>query len=142
MLTIKKRGPLALGARPGFCGADFQVCCVAGFPTRLRDADSEIGGTAGFGNLRYHRPLADSARYFQKMRRALALALVVAAALCLTACGPPGPRALHKGDRLVESGNFDEAVGVLSQAVNQLSNDPPARAQATPTPITSRRGRS
>jgi tetratricopeptide (TPR) repeat protein len=64
------------------------------------------------------------------MRRALALALVVAAALCLTACGPPGPRALHKGDRLVESGNFDEAVGVLSQAVNQLSNDPPARAQA------------
>jgi hypothetical protein len=28
-----------------------------GFTTRLRDADSEIGGTAGSGDLRYHRRL-------------------------------------------------------------------------------------
>jgi tetratricopeptide (TPR) repeat protein len=65
-----------------------------------------------------------------KKRGRRALAFVAAAGLGLTACGPPATRALHKGDRLVESGNFDAAIGVLSQAVNLLTNEPPVRAQA------------
>jgi tetratricopeptide (TPR) repeat protein len=60
-----------------------------------------------------------------KKRGPRALAIVAAACLSLTACGPPGARALQKGSRLIENTNYDQAVLVLSQAVNLLTNDPP-----------------
>ena len=66
-----------------------------------------------------------------KKRGRHALAIVAAACLFLTACGPPGPRALRKGDRMVQSGKFEEAIEELSLATNYLANDPkPVRARA------------
>jgi tetratricopeptide (TPR) repeat protein len=59
-------------------------------------------------------------------RRALGLA--AAACLFLTACGPPGPRALHRGDREVQEGKFGDAIATLSTATNFLAHD------ATPNP--------
>jgi len=54
-----------------------------------------------------------------KKRGRLAPALV-AACLVLTGCGPPGFRALHKGDRLIESGKYDQAIETLKTATNLL----------------------
>ena len=59
------------------------------------------------------------------------LALVAAACLVLTGCGPPGLRALRKGDRLVQSGKYDEAIEALTQATNLLANEAlPVQAKA------------
>jgi tetratricopeptide (TPR) repeat protein len=60
-----------------------------------------------------------------KKRGRCTFALVAAACLSLTACGPPATRALRKGDRLIQETNYDEAITVLSRAVNLLSNNPP-----------------
>jgi len=51
-------------------------------------------------------------------------ALVSMAAL--TACGPPGPRALLKGERLIREGRYDQAIEKLQQATQLL----PRNAQA------------
>jgi tetratricopeptide (TPR) repeat protein len=59
-----------------------------------------------------------------KKRGRFALALVAAACLSLTACGPPGVRALHRGDRLIQETNYEAAIAELSQAVTLLTNDP------------------
>ncbi len=61
----------------------------------------------------------------------LAPAIVVAACLVLTGCGPPGFRALHKGDRLVQSGKYDEAIQTLQLATNLLGKEAlPVQAKA------------
>jgi tetratricopeptide (TPR) repeat protein len=66
-----------------------------------------------------------------KKRGRCALAIAAAACLLLTGCGPPGVRALHKGDRLVQSGKYDEAIEALTQATNLLANASlPVRAKA------------
>ena len=54
----------------------------------------------------------------------LALVFVASASLLLTACGPPGLRALHKGDRMIKSGNYDAAIEALQTATNLLSKEP------------------
>ena len=54
-------------------------------------------------------------------RRALALAAAAAVCLALTGCGPPGLRALRRGDRLVQSGKYEEAIKALTQATNLLA---------------------
>jgi tetratricopeptide (TPR) repeat protein len=59
-----------------------------------------------------------------KKRGRCMLALVAAACLSLTACGPPGTRALHKGDELIRETNYDAAIGELSHALSLLTNDP------------------
>jgi tetratricopeptide (TPR) repeat protein len=52
-----------------------------------------------------------------------ALAIVAAACLLLTGCAPPGIRALRKGDRLVQSGKYSEAIEALTRATNLLGKD-------------------
>src|SRR5438034_5207096 len=47
-------------------------------------------------------------------------------AFCLTACGPPGPRALLRGERLIRDGKYDKAIQKLQQATQLL----PRNAQA------------
>ena len=54
----------------------------------------------------------------------LALVFVASASLLLTACGPPGLRALHKGDRMIKSGNYDAAIEALQTATNLLAKEP------------------
>jgi tetratricopeptide (TPR) repeat protein len=66
-----------------------------------------------------------------KKRGGSALAIVAAACLVLTGCAPPGYRALHKGDRLVQSGKYAEAIEALKQATNLLAKEGlPAQAKA------------
>jgi tetratricopeptide (TPR) repeat protein len=59
-----------------------------------------------------------------KKRGRAAAACVAAVCWVLAGCGPPGIRALHKGDRLVQSGKYAQAVEVLERATNQLAKDP------------------
>ena len=66
-----------------------------------------------------------------KKRGRWAFAILAAACLVLTGCAPPGYRALHKGDRLVQSGKYQETVEALMQATNLLALEAaPARAKA------------
>ncbi len=59
------------------------------------------------------------------------LSVIVVSATFLTACGPPGPRALQKGERLVAAGKFPEAVAKFEEATKLLTNAPAAeQAQA------------
>ena len=57
-----------------------------------------------------------------KKRGPLAPAFL-AACLVLTGCGPPGIRALHKGDNLIASGKYAEAIETLKSATNLLARD-------------------
>ncbi len=60
-----------------------------------------------------------------------ALSVGAAACLLLTGCGPPGPRALRRGDNLLKQGQYDEAISALREAVESLSHNPtPVQAQA------------
>ena len=59
-----------------------------------------------------------------KKRSFALLVLAVISAAALTACGPAGPRDLHKGERLIQSGEFAEAVPVLEEGVRLLRNSP------------------
>lgn len=52
-----------------------------------------------------------------------AMALVV---FVLTGCGPPGPRAVLKGERLIREGKYDAAVAQLQEAIRLI----PTNAQA------------
>ena len=54
------------------------------------------------------------------------LLLCLLATFCLTACGPPGPRALLKGERLIRDGKYDKAISKLQEATQLL----PKSAQA------------
>jgi tetratricopeptide (TPR) repeat protein len=53
---------------------------------------------------------------------------LVLAAVGLTGCGEPGPKALQEGDRFVQAGHFAEAVGQLKIATAQvpISTNAPA----------------
>jgi len=51
---------------------------------------------------------------------------IIVGSLTLTACGPPGPRALIKGERLVREGKYADAVTQLERATQLL----PKKAQA------------
>ncbi len=60
-----------------------------------------------------------------------ALAIAAAACFVLTGCGPPGFRALRRGDRLVQSGKYDEAISALTEATNLLAKEAlPVQAKA------------
>jgi tetratricopeptide (TPR) repeat protein len=65
----------------------------------------------------------------KKGRRALQLLAVILVA-GLTACGPPGPRDLRKGERLINAGRYADAVPVLTEAVQLLRGTTPT-VQAT-----------
>ena len=65
-----------------------------------------------------------------KKRRCALQVLAVISVASLTACGPPGPRDLRKGERLIEGGQFAEAIPVLDEA-RQLLADAPGTVQAT-----------
>jgi tetratricopeptide (TPR) repeat protein len=58
--------------------------------------------------------------------RALPLFFALASAVLLTGCGPPGPTALHKGDRLIQEGDYEGAIAELKDATQLLAHYPPA----------------
>src|SRR5438034_1241041 len=49
--------------------------------------------------------------------------LAVLAVVFLTACRPPGPRALLDGDRLIREGKYPEAIAKLQTATKLLPNN-------------------
>lgn len=55
-----------------------------------------------------------------KNRAGAKLASFLAIAILLSACAPPGPRALLKGKKLLESGNASAAVAELQQATGLM----------------------
>lgn len=58
-------------------------------------------------------------------------AILILAATFLTACGPPGPRALSQGQQLLSAGKTTEAIEKFDHAVQLLGPDSPqAQAQA------------
>ena len=61
-----------------------------------------------------------------KKRSCALQVLAVISVASLTACGPPGPRDLHKGEQLIESGQFAAAIPILNEAVQLLHGAPPA----------------
>jgi tetratricopeptide (TPR) repeat protein len=64
-------------------------------------------------------------------KRSLPAFAFLAACLVLTGCGPPGVRALHKGDHLIQSGKYQEAVETLKRATNLLAGEAlPLQAKA------------
>ena len=50
------------------------------------------------------------------------------ALLVLTGCGPPGVRALHRGDRLVQEGQYADAIEPLQEAAADLTKTSPLAA--------------
>lgn len=52
-------------------------------------------------------------------------ALAVISLIGLTACGPPGPRDLRKGERLIQSRQFAEAITVLEEGRDLLRGSSP-----------------
>ncbi len=58
-----------------------------------------------------------------KNRTADGFVFILALVLLLTGCGPPGPRALLDGKRLLDKGEFDEAAGKLKTAATLLSTN-------------------
>lgn len=61
----------------------------------------------------------------KKRRRALQILAALALAN-LTACGPPGARDLHQGQRLIDNNQFKEAIPVLADGARALQTQPPA----------------
>ncbi|HEY3854167.1 MAG TPA: tetratricopeptide repeat protein [Verrucomicrobiae bacterium] len=55
-----------------------------------------------------------------------ALFVVGVTAAFLTACGPPGSRDLHRGEKALQSGDYDSAITKFSDAVRTLSSAPPS----------------
>ena len=64
-----------------------------------------------------------------KKRSCVLQVLAVISIASLTACGPPGSRDLHKGEQLIESGQFAAAIPILNEAV-QILRGAPATVQA------------
>jgi tetratricopeptide (TPR) repeat protein len=60
----------------------------------------------------------------KKRRRALQILALISLA-SLTACGPRGPRDLRKGERLIKSGHYAEAIPVLNEGLQLLNGAPP-----------------
>jgi tetratricopeptide (TPR) repeat protein len=64
-------------------------------------------------------------------KRSFALQVLAIISLAgLTSCGPPGPRDLRKGERLIQSGQFAEAIPVLTEGAQLLQAASPT-VQAT-----------
>lgn len=64
-----------------------------------------------------------------KKRTVALVAVAFISAVFLTACGPAGPRDLRKGDRLIQKGEYADAIPVLREAVDLL-HDRPNHVQA------------
>jgi tetratricopeptide (TPR) repeat protein len=63
----------------------------------------------------------------KKRRRTVpALFVVGIAAAFLTACGPPGARDLHRGEKAIQSGDYDTAIARLTDAARALASAPPS----------------
>jgi tetratricopeptide (TPR) repeat protein len=59
------------------------------------------------------------------------LLLISSLAILLCACGPAGPRAVIKGEKLLRKGDYPAAVEKLEEATRLLAKDPaPVQAQA------------
>src|SRR4051812_43986006 len=59
------------------------------------------------------------------------LLLISSLAIVLCACGPAGPRAVIKGEKLLRKGDYPAAVEKLEEATRLLAKDPaPVQAQA------------
>src|SRR5437867_9489049 len=58
--------------------------------------------------------------------RTATLFCLLTAMFFLTACGPPGPRALLKGERLIQQGQYEKAIQKLQQATLLLPKNPHA----------------
>ena len=55
-----------------------------------------------------------------KNRTRVELGLILAMAVLITACSPPGPRALLKGKKLLDAGNYDAAAQELKTATSLM----------------------
>jgi tetratricopeptide (TPR) repeat protein len=60
-----------------------------------------------------------------KKRRFALQVLAVILAASLTSCGPPGARELHKGEQLIQNGDFAAAIPVLNEGLLILHSAPP-----------------
>src|SRR5581483_5192265 len=58
-------------------------------------------------------------------RLSLPLFFALASVAFWTGCGPPGPAALHKGDQLIQDGDYEGAIGQLKEATQLLGHYPP-----------------
>lgn len=57
--------------------------------------------------------------------------VIAAASVLLTGCEPPGTRALHKGEKLLNAGKYPEAVAKFDEATRLLGDSAPSvQAQA------------
>ena len=64
-------------------------------------------------------------------RNLSSLLLISSLAIVLCACGPAGPRAVVKGEKLLRKGDYPGAVEKLEEATRLLAKDPaPVQAQA------------
>jgi Tfp pilus assembly protein PilF len=61
-----------------------------------------------------------------RLRARLNLALAAGVLFLMCGCAPPGPRALLKGDRLLQRGRVAQAIPLLEQAVEHLPDEPRA----------------
>jgi len=59
-----------------------------------------------------------------KKRRGARQILATLAMMSLTACGPSGPRDLHKGENLIDIGRCAEAIPILNDSVEELRASP------------------
>lgn len=55
-----------------------------------------------------------------KNRAGVGIGLILAMAVLITGCSPPGPRALLKGKKLLDAGNYDEAALELKTATSLM----------------------
>ena len=55
-----------------------------------------------------------------KNRAGVGIGLILAMAVLMTACSPPGPRALLKGKKLLDAGNYAEAAQELKTATSLM----------------------
>ncbi len=55
-----------------------------------------------------------------KNRTGVMMGLILAMAVLMTACAPPGPRALIKGKKLLDAGNYDAAAQELETATSLM----------------------
>src|SRR5512146_1149627 len=56
----------------------------------------------------------------------LFLMLLLAGLLSICGCTPPGPRALLKGEKLIQQGNYEKAIEQLQTAIRLLPRNPQA----------------
>jgi tetratricopeptide (TPR) repeat protein len=62
----------------------------------------------------------------KRRRNVPALFVIGITAAFLTACGPPGSRDLRRGEKAIQSGDYDTAIARLTDATGTLASAPPA----------------